>query len=116
MNESNSVVPEGEGFEVDYDGYNFRKHRKYETSNQWWAHFCLIGKDELENCQFKTKLVASLNGDELLAMAVNHFVGANYEKWLKNKSIKALGGLSPEQCLQTEYGKKRLKMLLLTMH
>lgn len=69
-----------------------------------------------DTCPYKSERLTALNQDALLAMAVQHFVGENYSKWLDNKEMQDLGGLSPRECLESEFGMKRLRMLLLMMH
>ena len=109
-------IPEGAGFEIDYDKYNSVADRYFETADKWWEHFCLLGKSELDNCHFKVELIHELNGDKLLSMAVNHFVGRHYQEWLDKDDLESLGGLSPRMCLKSTYGLKRLKMLFMMMH
>lgn len=117
MNKKKQVyLPEGEGFEIDYDKYNANGEEKFATADDWWESYCLSGQEELEQCSFRDDLIAAMNGDELMAMVVNHFIGDNYLLWLDNVNIEELGGISPRECLKFEFGIKRLKMLFLMMH
>lgn len=116
MIHSKNIIPEGEGFETDYDKYNMDPDRKFPTSDDWWKSFCLLGKDELEQSHIKEDLLSEVNGDEYLAMAINHFVGKNYKAWLDKEGIDVLGGLTPRQCMASSYGMKRLRMLFLMSH
>ena len=108
-----SIVPEGEGFEVDYDNYERNPNRKFATSEDWWSAFASSGKSEWEDCTFKKELLDEVNNDLNLAMVINHFIGKQFSEWMKRKDIPDLGGLSPEDCLQMSYGMKRLRMLFL---
>lgn len=110
------VAPGGEGFEIDYDKYNLNPDRKFSTSDEWWRSFCSLGRDELEKSDIKEELLAEVNGDVYLAMAINHFVGKNYKSWLDKGGIDVLGGLTPRQCMGSSYGMKRLRMLFLMAH
>jgi hypothetical protein len=116
MNNEKLIIPKGKGFEIDYDYYNTKKTRRYENADEWWKYFCLNGSDELEQSGLKADLIKELDGDTYLAMAVNHFIGKNYKAWLDNKGIEDLGGLTPRQCLGSDYRMKRLRMLFLTSH
>ena len=113
---SNEIVPEGEGLEVEYDRYDRTPTPDYPNAEAWWQKFCLSGFDELEKSGLKAKLLKELNNDAYLAMAVNHFVGKNHKTWLDKEGIEDLGGLTPRQCLSSDYGMKRLRMLFLTSH
>lgn len=110
----NSYVPEGYGMEVDYDKYNHMPNKHYPSAEAWWKKFCLNGETELKQSEIKEELLAELSNDRYLAMAVNHFVGKSFKSWLNKEGIDDLGGLTPKQCLKSEYGKKRLRMLFLT--
>lgn len=116
MNRKDGVIPEGKGFELDYDKYGTQPNAFYDNAGEWWTNFCKLGEKELEESGIQKELVSELNGDRLMAMAVNHFVGENYKAWLDKKGISMLGGLTPRECLALEYGRKRLKMLFLTAH
>lgn len=116
MREQKNIVPEGLGFEQDYDKYNTNPDRQYENADIWWKNYCLLGKEELEKCPFKNELLSILKNDIYLAMVVNHFVGKNYKTWIDKDDINNLGGLTPRQCLNSDYGTKRLRMLFLMMH
>lgn len=110
------VVPEGKGFEVDYDNYESNPNRKFSTSEEWWNAFASSGKGEWEDCSFKEELLDEVNHDLNLAMVINHFVGDQFSDWMKRKDLTELGGLSPSECLQSKYGVKRLRMLFLQSH
>lgn len=109
----NSIVPEGEGFEVDYDNYERNSNRKFVTSEDWWNTFSSSGRVEWESCTFKQELLDEVNHDLNLAMVINHFVGTKFKSWMYKKDISDLGGLSPVECLKSEYGMKRLRMLFM---
>jgi len=110
------VVPEGEGFEIDYDKYGKDGDSYYKDADEWWGNFSKLGADELEQSELKDSLLKELNGDKCLAMVVNHFIGENYKTWLDKKGIDTLGGFTPRQCLSSDYGMKRLRMLLFMAH
>lgn len=107
------IVPEGKGFEIDYDNYERNPNRKFETSEDWWNAFASSGKDEWETCTFKEELLDEVNNDLSLAMVINHFVGAKFQEWMRRKDLSDLGGLSPAECIDSDYGMKRLRMLFL---
>lgn len=107
------VFPEGKGFELDYDNYERNPNRKFSTSEELWNAFASTGADEWERCTFKEELLAEVNNDLDLAMVINHFVCEEYLSWLDRKDISDLGGLSPKECIQSEYGIKRLRMLFM---
>lgn len=107
------IVPEGKGFEIDYDNYERNPNRKFPTSEDWWNAFASSGKDEWENCAFREELLSAVNQDLNLAMVINHFVGEKYPSWMDRKDIPDLGGLSPKECIQTKYGIKRLRMIFM---
>lgn len=104
------VVPEGKGFEFDYDNYERNPNRKFSTSEEWWNAFASSGKSEWESCTFKEELLDAVNNDLNLAMVIYHFVGEKYHSWMDRKDIPDLGGLSPKECIESEYGIKRLRM------
>lgn len=107
------VVPEGKGFELDYDNYECNPNRKFSTSDEWWNAFASNGKGEWESCTFKEDLLDKVNNDLNLAIVINHFVGDKYSDWMKRKDISDLGGLSPAECIDSKFGMKRLRMLFL---
>ena len=109
-------VPEGKGFEVDYDKYGSRPTDYYKDSDEWWGAFAKLGEEEFAKSKIRTQLLNELNNDRTLAIVINHFFGLRAFEWLDKKRISKLGGLTPRQCLASDYGLKRLKMLLLTMH
>ncbi len=110
------LIPEGKGLELDYDRHDRTPTQNYPNAETWWQNFCSNGADELENSPFKIELLKELDGDTYLAMAINHFIGKNYQEWLDRKDIPDLGGLSPRECLSTIWETKRLRMLLMRMH
>lgn len=110
------IVPEGQGFELDYDNYERNPSRKFSTSEEWWNEFANSGKDEWKKCSFKDGLLEAVNNDLNLAMVINHFVGKNFAEWMERKDLSDLGGLSPKECLCSGYGMKRLRMLFLQAH
>jgi len=114
--DSEVIVPEGEGLEVDYDRHDIECDENYPSANEWWEKFCLNGEEELEKSGIKAELLLELNNDIYLAMAVNHFVGENYKTWLDKKGIGDLGGFTPRECLTSDYKMKRLRMLFLQAH
>lgn len=116
MRPMEKMVPEGEGFEVDYDEYNLDPDRKFSTADEWWRSYCCLDKEKLERSNIREELLAEVNNDVYLAMAINHFVGKNYKSWLDKDGIDVLGGLTPRQCMGTSYGMKRLRMLFLMAH
>lgn len=109
-------VPEGEGFEVDYDKYGSRPTDYYKSSDEWWRAFAKLGEDEFAKSKIRTQLLDELNDDTELAIVINHFFGQRAFEWLDKQGISKLGGLTPRQCLALDYGLKRLKMFLLSMH
>ncbi|MEZ5509899.1 MAG: hypothetical protein R3F47_08345 [Gammaproteobacteria bacterium] len=110
------ILPEGQGFENDYDNYGRNPKRKYSTADVWWHEFAKNGKAEWKECPFKDDLLSIVNQDLDLAMVIYHFIGEHYESWLNRKDIVDLGGLSPKECLGSKYGMKRLRMLFLQAH
>lgn len=112
----NLKIPKGKGLELEYDRHDRTPTPNYPNAEAWWQKFCSNGVDELEQSEFKDELLKELNGDAYLAMAINHFIGKNFLVWLDRKDIPDLGGLSPRECLSTEWGTKRLRMLLMRMH
>lgn len=110
------VVPEGKGFELEYDNYNAGQDRHFASADEWWKSYCLLGEKEFDASVLKEDLLRELNNDKYLAMVVNHFVGENYRAWLDKEGIDSLGGFTPRECLYSSYGIKRLRMLFLTMH
>lgn len=109
-------VPEGKGFEVDYDKYGSRPTDYYKNSDEWWRAFAKLGEEEFANCNIREQLLDDLNHDTELAIVINHFVGENYKSWMFRKDIEGLGGLSPIECLAAEWSLKRLRMLFLQSH
>ncbi|MBU2072490.1 MAG: hypothetical protein KKE72_11380 [Gammaproteobacteria bacterium] len=109
-------VPEGKGFEIDYDKYGSRPTDYYKNSDEWWSAFAKLGEEEFANSNIKTQLLEELKHDKELAIVINHFFGQRAFEWLDKKGISKLGGLTPRQCLGLDYGLKRLRMLLLMMH
>ncbi len=106
-----ATTPQGEGFEIDYDYYNTKKNRRFKNADEWWQAFCTNGADALERSDIKKELLRELDDDVCLAMAVNHFIGKNYVSWLDKKGMETLGGFTPRECLKSNYGMKRLRML-----
>lgn len=109
-------IPEGEGVEVDYDKYGNRPTDYYKNSDEWWHAFAKLGEEEFANSKIMNQLLEELNHNTEVAIIINHFLGQRAFKWLDREGITELGGLTPRQCLDTDYGLKRLKMLLLMMH
>ena len=112
----NLLIPEGEGLEIDYDWYEKNPRKVHETSLERWEAFANCGIDEWKSCEFQDELLKVINYDTDLAMVIYHFIGKNFDEWLRRKDIPDLGGLSPLECLNTEWGTKRLRMLLMRMH
>jgi hypothetical protein len=109
-------MPEGTGFETDYEKYGSRPTDYYENSDEWWSEFAKLGEKEFSNSEIKDQLLSELRYDSELAYVINYFIGERAFQWLDREGISTLGGLTPRQCLDSEFGLKRLKMLLLMMH
>jgi hypothetical protein len=109
-------VPEGKGFELDFDKYGSRPTDYYKNSDEWWDAFVKLGEEEFANSKIKNQLLEALNHNTGLAIVINHFFGQRAFEWLDREGISKLGGLTPRQCLGVDYGLKRLKMFLLMMH
>ena len=60
----------------------------------------------------KSTLIELCGGDELLARAVFHAASTDAIEYMST-SIPALDGLSPVECLKTDWGEKRLRECLL---
>ncbi|MGI5309609.1 hypothetical protein [Rheinheimera sp. WS51] len=110
------IIPEGKGFEVDYDNYGSRPTDYYSNVDEWWRSFVKLGEEEFLNSKIKKQLLSELNDNAELAIVIYHFFGQRAFNWLDKKGISKLGGLTPRQCLDLDYGIKRLKMFLLMMH
>lgn len=115
MNKKFKTMPEGFGFELDYEKYSSRANRKFETADEWWNCYSDLARDEWEKFHLKEDLLSKVNGDCRIAWLIVHFVGTNYDSWLIRKDIDGLGGYSPKECLETTWGLKRLRMLFLQM-
>ena len=110
------MIPAGQGLEIQYDKYEKKPRRVYKTSQEWWEKFASNGIEEWAECSYQKELLEIVKDDINLAMVVHHFVGENFSKWAYAKDIPDLGGLSPVECLNTEWGTKRLRMMLMRMH
>ena len=85
---------------------------RYYSGDDIWAGFARAVMPEWRRCPFANQLVAELNGDRELAMVVWHHLRNQSLDWL-NSTPPVLDGLSPKDCLQTDWGLKRLKEALL---
>jgi hypothetical protein len=111
----NNLISEGKGFEQDYDNYQNKPNRQYATADVWWETFANNGIGQWQDCLYKNELMKAVNHNLKLAMVIHYFIGANYKDWLHKTDIEELGGLSPQECLTSDYGMKRLRMFFMQM-
>ncbi|MEM7015539.1 MAG: hypothetical protein AAF585_29115 [Verrucomicrobiota bacterium] len=60
----------------------------------------------------RERLIEMCDGDQLIARVVFHFMADRAIKYMES-SIPALEGLTPLECMETDFGKARLKEFLL---
>ena len=105
-----TIIPEGKGFEIDYDWYEKKPHRKYKTAQDWWEKFANNRAEKWAGFKYQDELLKLVNGDTHLAIVISYFIGEEFSTWMYKKDISSLGGLSPIECKETPWGIKRLRM------
>ena len=86
----------------------------YYSGDAAFHQYALAVEPEWAGCSLKEQLLAAVAGDKDLAVAIHYHFGARALEWF-NEVGPALDGLTPNQCLQTDWGKKRLKESLIRM-
>ncbi len=86
----------------------------YYPGDSAWQDYAECFKEDWKGCTFKCKLVKSVNGDKLLAMAIYGIFFESSLKWL-NMRIPALDNLPPYDCVKSDEGLLKLKTVLMRM-
>ena len=61
--------------------------------------------------KYKDELLRLVDGDLVLARPIAYHLQDDFENWFQSK-IPALDNLTPAECMQTDWGKRRLKCCL----
>ena len=70
--------------------------------------------DEWESCEFKEDLLKAMNNHLDIAIVIYGTLLDDSMSWV-SRSVPALSGLTPIQCMSTPSGIKRLKQILLSL-
>ncbi len=100
-NTDKKLTPLGDGPEKDFN-------------EEHWFHYSILGKDELYQSPIKDEIIAYVDGDEQLAMVLNHWFGKEYKKWMES-IVPAMEGITGAECLKSEQGRRRLYTVLMRM-
>ena len=86
----------------------------FYSGDETWEHFAACGVEAWSSCERQEEVLDAVGGALELAMVIWHHFDDRYAKWLET-NISALGGLSPRECLCTDWGIKRLRECLMRM-
>ena len=83
----------------------------FYTDDQSFTEYSMCFQDEWAAFGNQVELLEMLGGNEELARPIAFHIGSSFRGWFTS-SVPALDDLTPQQCLQTQEGIKRLKVCL----
>jgi hypothetical protein len=87
----------------------------YYAGDKDWREFVAVFSEEWKGCPFQEELLDAVGGAVDLAIVIYYQCGNEYEDCLEfmESKVPALNGISPKECLKTDWGIKRLRECLM---
>ena len=83
----------------------------YYPGDDQFERYSEVFEEYWKTYKYKDELLRLLDGDFVIARPIAYHLEDNFKDWFRSK-IPALDNLTPAECIQTDWGRKRLKCCL----